>query len=182
MLYDRDANTLTLDYHTCFCGDGTQSGYSRCTVCGGTGKGKRGKMGGCKRCYGRGSEVNHAIRIPCATCNGTTLVKDDWCSNIPQEACVFLAENITITRQARVNNWNENYLGLGSLWTVQDYGAAWSGDDDKLKEKVASEILRGHVQAVKVVPVEEGLRSRMCDGIVVRVRQDGYSVQMKEAS
>lgn len=175
-----DNGTLTLDTRPCHCGDGTDAKRVRCSVCNGTGRGARGGANGCKACRGLRWEYSKTERVTCGRCNGTTFVPENWTDDIPQAAVDDLAANIEIVRTDRHNDWVENHLGLGALWTCQDYGRAWNGTDEAVRAAVVAQM--GRVQACKVMDYDQHRNeysAPMAAGIVVQVRRDGYSVKAK---
>ena len=180
MLYNAETRTLTLDEKACLCRDGIEAGPIRCIVCHGTGQGKRGGRNGCKTCHGFGRIYSREYNpVTCKRCNGTAKLREDWTDRISQEAVEALCENVVVYRTDRRNNWNENYLGMGSIYTSQDYGRAWEGTDEAIKRSVVKDLQ--WIQACKVMEASWGYANsrdsvRLAKGLLIEVRRDGYSV------
>jgi hypothetical protein len=190
MKFDKTTFALTLDTKECFCRDGKVAGPITCVKCHGTGQGPKGGRNGCKMCNGTGTMYSMEFNpLVCGACHGTMTVAETWYDRIPKEAVAALADRIVVKRVERRNDWIENHLGLGALWTAQDYGQAWERTDAQVVADIRDSLLNGHggfIQAVNVIDragtCEHTKSCIMADQIVVEVRKDGYSVKAKITS
>lgn len=173
MKYNAETRELTLTTHDCYCMDGKVYGKSRCPKCNGTGNGPRGGRGTCKHCYD-GWYVDTTKLVNCGRCEGTHVVEDDWCSNIPVEAREALANDIVVLR----GTFGDYETRGWALWHSLDYGHASGMTDDEIREMVATKIREDSIQATKVVDERLGTDTvkPMCEGILVHVEKYGYGV------
>lgn len=137
-------------------GSGMKAKQITCTVCLGTGNGKRGGARGCKKCYGFGHEYDHVNRVTCPTCKGIdpmhaqsataydTMPNDIW------EALEFRV----VRQDERKQTWAEQYLAIGCVYSVTDYGRHIEMTDAELIETVRK--AGGH-QACKVVDKDNNI-------------------------
>lgn len=155
-------------------GPGKQAGKMPCHVCDGTGRGKRGKPQGCRQCFGYGTEPDFDNLVPCAVCKGNyrNAEVESWTDRVPDE--VLAALPIRVDRSPRRMSAIETVLGAG-LGSCVDYGRAWVKSDAKV---IASLSLRHlclrYVQACNIVRSKDDLT--LCDGLVVALTPQGYSV------
>ena len=179
-----EGSKIVYEREDCYCanyasGPGTEFGTKPCEVCHGTGKGKRGKPGGCRECHGLGRNVDMQSRVPCARCKGNYkgYGMEDRYSFVPRGPLmneILARVPLRLVRQDRAQTFNEAYLGLGSLFSVSDYGRAWETKSDAaLLDKVREEIRTSIVQVTHIVNDEDELPS---DFIIV-VQRGGYSVR-----
>lgn len=185
MRYDMTARALVLeqkDCETCVYGAGERGQYTGrkvCEVCGGTGHGPRGGVGKCRGCSGFGHQPDFDNPVPCPACGGdwqgTAL--ESFCDTAPDAA--VLAMPVRIARLDRRNTFNENFIGMGCLWSTTDYGTAAAMTDDDLLEAVRTELTHHRVQAVKILrPYQRGATVALLhDTLVIAVTRDGYSVR-----
>ena len=83
---------------------------------------------------------------------------------------------IRVLRVHRGNTFNENYLGLGTLFSVTDYGSAAKKTDEEVIQEVREYIAHNKgTQAINVVRSKDDLT--LCDDLGVTVTRDGYSVR-----
>lgn len=182
MKIDAATRTISLDTEPCSCtwGNGTpgkQPGRKTCPTCNGTRRGPRGKIGGCRACY-NGTVPDFANLVTCERCNGTASVPETTCSRLPDDVRrmfwditpvrVFLAD--------RGISFNESYLGLGTLYSMADYGRAWEGmekDREGTLRKITDEMRKESIQATTIMDKSK----RLCDHIVVIITRGGYSVR-----
>ena len=68
--------------------------------------------------------------------------------------------------------WGESYLGLGSIWSTTDYGAAWEQTDAQVIARVKESLDTGSLQWTKIMDAERTITRR----IVVKITRGGYSV------
>ena len=156
---------------------------SNCKTCKGTGRGPRGEKRRCKACYGRGWEYQTDMMLPCPVCKGTGRVKQSRCDRVPLEIVAKLPIRILIRRGG--NTFNESYLGVGCVWSVADYGTAYSllrrgAELKELSERVAEfqkrikeQLTQRSTQAIHI-STEDGT---LCDFIAVIVNSGGYSLR-----
>jgi hypothetical protein len=155
--------------HSCLFGNpGKVAGKNPCSECQGTGKGKRGKVGGCNKCYGYRTEPDFVNLKECSVCSGSGRVPETITDCIPDEIVKSLP--LEIIRTDRRATWQEEYLPIGLLYSCIDYGTLASLDDTRAIEKVRAEL--HSVQACKVVQDD-----RLCHALQVIVRTNGYAVQ-----
>lgn len=184
MRYDPINRTLHLEKKNCTgCGysgrPGTESTPLPCSGCKGTGRGPRGGVRGCRKCYGSGKEYDHENRRqPCSVCRGDYVgfTTENFCDNAPAEAIAALP--LAVVRQYRDQSWNESYLGLGTVWSCTDYGTAWAGTDEDLVTRVASDLAKERVQATKIAVYDRDSDvAYLADSLVIVLTQTGYSVR-----
>ena len=135
----------------CF-GDGLVAKSIPCRTCLGTGNGKRGGKGQCKKCYGSGREYDHVNKITCPDCNG---VNSHACEpatrydSMPES--VWQSLEFRVFRSQRPQTWVEAYLAIGCVYSVTDYGRHQQMTDEQLIETVRTST--GH-QACKVTNLD----------------------------
>ena len=141
-----------------------------CPVCNGTGKGTRGKVRGCKRCYGNKTVADMTRNQPCLKCKGN--YKNFETENAYDYLPKAIYENLEfrVIRTKRQMNFNESHIGEGTIFCCTDYGAAYRLNDDK--ELIQS--VRNHTshQACKFLDKN----NRFCDHIEIVVKEEGYVV------
>lgn len=196
MKYDATTRTLRLepkDCTTCAYGAGGRGEYTGskiCEVCNGTGRGPRGGRGGCRSCY-NGRQHDFDNPIVCPSCNGTWqgAAMENFCDRPPAEAVESIP--MFFIALGRDNTWNENYLGLGTIYSCTDYGTrflTWAGQPDKdAADDVAQALMmeaREHFakevpQATKVLKkYERGDKvATLHDALIFVLTQTGYNVR-----
>ena len=183
MKLDHATRTLTLEATDCrqckYGTPGTGPTPVACPTCKGTGKGPRGKARGCRNCYGSGRAWDHETRQPCSSCGGNYIGADreDFCDSAPVDAVLSLP--LSIVRIGRANTWNENYLGIGTLWSCTDYGRTAESDDDAILADIRGKLATDRTQATKIVhPYERDAQTAtLVDSLVIVVTRNGYSVR-----
>lgn len=166
----REGNKIIFERKNCTrCHEGTKPSRVPCRECSGTGKGKRGKVGGCKKCYGSGSEWNQEIRETCPHCKG------DYKNAEPETYTDYMPKTIWESLEFRVirgtgPNVLESLIGIGTVYTSTDYGRAWDSTDENIIAGVRSS--SSH-QACKVCD-EQG---NLCQYIAINVGKNGYTVK-----
>jgi len=183
MLFDRKAFTLTRDLtdcDRCRFTPGTVATEKPCPKCEGTGNGPRGGARGCRMCHGFGKAYDQEHRSTCPKCHGAPqrVELESWTDHAPAEAVG--AMQLRVARQDRDTSWNEQYLGLGCLWSSTDYGKAWDRTDIEVLSDVREQLLNGRTQASKLLAVEydrDALTLPIVRGLVVVVSRNGYSVR-----
>lgn len=161
---------IVLGRKDCFhCQEGTVPARIPCTVCNATGKGPRGKVGGCKTCFGSGKSWDSSIRKTCKHCNGNYKEAE------PETDCDYLPHSEWETLTFKVYRGNgpniiESLTGIGIVYTSADYGRAWESPDDSIIAKVRA---NRHHQACKVCDKE----LNVCDHIGIYVGRNGYTVK-----
>lgn len=183
MKFNKRSRTLELEAKDCnYCGrnaqPGTMAGRKTCDTCNGTGRGPRGKIRGCRDCFD-GSVPDFVNVVPCSLCGGNykNFSMETFCDTAPLAAIRELP--ISIVRADRGNSFNENYLGVGTLWSCTDYGSRWGGDDSELLSEVWEQLGEDRVQAMKIVlPYERGAKvAKLATKLVITVTRDGYAVR-----
>jgi hypothetical protein len=154
---------------TCF-GLGKKAAQITCRTCKGTGNGKRGGARGCKVCYGFGHEYDHVNRITCPTCNGIDSMHSQDATaydTMPDE--VWQSLDFRVIRQdQRKQSWSEQYLAIGCVYSVTDYGRHIDMTDAELIEVVKK--AGGH-QACKVVDKD----NNVAEFIAILTSDGGYA-------
>lgn len=169
-------------------------GFRKCGKCNGTGRRGSGKCRECNGDYQRSRRQYDANAAPagfvtdydtvarleqCPKCHGAWEAAEweNFTDYAPQLASASLP--LRIVRQDRGASWNESYLGIGCLWSVVDYGAAWAMSDEDLESKVAADLYNRRVQACKIVAPysREDKEAALCDYVAVVVTRGGYSLR-----
>lgn len=185
MKFDMTARALVLgkkDCTTCRYGAGERGQYTgkkTCDKCNGTGAGPRGGRHSCRACSGFGTQPDFDNPIACPVCGGDW--QDAMDETFTDEAPVgaVLSMPIVVARLDRNNTFNENYIGLGCLWSATDYGTAAETSDEDLILKIRHELETQRTQATKIVrPYERGQTVALLhDTLVIAVTRNGYSVR-----
>jgi hypothetical protein len=187
MLFDLTTRTLTLDFKTCTCcyGRGDLPTRTSCRACKGTGNGPRGGRGGCRQCHGNGRAYDHDLRIVCKNCGGEPerKSKETWTDTAPVEAVMSMS--LIVIRQDRGGSWNENFLGLGCLWSSVDYGERWKRDDDTpLLEEIVEKLRNDRTQACKIIASDydrNAPTAPVARGLAILLHRNGYSLRVATA-
>ncbi len=168
----RPDGTLEFEPRACLAchGQTTVPGRQACPSCGGSGNGPRGGKGKCKACYGFGQEPDFAHPVPCVPCEGAGRVMETEGDTLPREIWETLP--LRVYRVEREQTWNEAYLGMGCIYSVTDYGSAWSADDDNRLLAMVRET--AHLPQVCQVYAE----GRPCQHVAIVVTRDGYAVKV----
>lgn len=197
MKYDPTTRTITLgrkDCTQCSIGEpGRVPTRLDCLTCGGTGNGPRGGKGRCRKCFGFGNRYEQAVTETCPRCEGNFEGREEenYCDTAPLEAIQDMPIKVVLID--RDSTWNEQYLGMGAIWSTTDYGREYdkalfaARSDDKEERRIAldewkqdliehvSEKLQGErVQAVKIVRSRDDLTIK--DIILIKVTRGGYTV------
>jgi hypothetical protein len=190
MKFDPIARTLTLESTDCRNCSGGRAGAGRqfarktCLDCGGSGKGKRGKRGGCNKCIGQGTVIDFDNTVLCPVCQGDfqDASFENWCDTAPSAAMATL--EVQVVRQNRETTWNEQFLGVNCFWSCTDYGTQWDkgeAGDRELAVSVYNELCNSRVQAVKLWPRSQydskATTMPMPERAYVIVSRSGYSVR-----
>lgn len=178
MRYDVRKRTLTLERHDCRrCRKGKVPNEKRCPVCWGTGSGPRGGKGGCHNCNGYGTVFDRDDLIACQHCGGDYEGADAerWTDHVPPLAMELIP--IWIEHTDRPNSWNENYLGMGSLYSCQDYGKASMMSDDDIRAMIRADVVARPPQATKVTGDIGSQRRKLATNLRVTVTRDGFNVK-----
>lgn len=152
------------------CQEGTQPSKEACSECQGTGKGKRGKANGCKKCNGYRHQWNHDKRVTCSTCSGNyaEFQAENDCDYLPADEWEKL--EFRVIRNGPGMTFGESVLGFGCVYSSVDYGRAWSKPDaDTLAEVVAS----NYHQACKVADKT----GKVCTFVGIFISPTGYVVR-----
>lgn len=174
-------NTITLETRECsscrWIAPGKVAGRKTCDACNGTGNGKRGGKNGCKSCHGFRTRPDHDNLVTCPNCKGTAIQPENWTDTTTGNVLVaLLTLPITVRRSERGQTWNEAYLGLGSLYSVTDYGRHTEQTDAELIQSVRDDLGR-HTQLCNVAEKAEDGTLTFAAGIVIDCSRNGYSVR-----
>lgn len=96
------------------------------------------------------------------------------CSNASREVAEKLAAEWEFIpmRFDRGMTWGESYLGLGSVYSVTDYGAAWQQSDAEVVARVRESLSTDRMQWTKIMDKDRVITKR----IVIKITHGGYSV------
>ena len=181
----REGESLILESRPCHYCQGTGTGGPRqdpCPTCKGTGRGVRGGKGRCRACSGLRYQWARDDSLPCSHCKGARLIPESRFDSMP--AALLASIPFRLYLRTGELTWNEAHLGLGCLWSCEDYGRTW----DKLAAaaRVSPEAYLaardaflsglqadGSCQAVKVT-TESGT---FCREVAVVLNRGGYSLR-----
>mgnify|MGYP006271596401 CR=1 FL=1 len=153
------------------CNQGQTAASITCNNCNGTGKGKRGKVKGCKNCFGNGQKFSWDHPVTCSTCNGNYQGFDteNLYDSVPEE--LWNGLQFKVYRHNRPLTGNESLLGFGCVFSCTDYGDAWKEHDD---DKVIANVKKHtYHQAVKLARDDY----TVCSHVGIFVAPGGYSVR-----
>lgn len=161
---------LVMGKKDCQCGDGTQPRRIVCRECNGTGNGKRGGRGGCRKCNGLKIEWDSKNPMTCTRCNGNFKDAEDETTTdyMPNE--IWDAMKFEVYRTNLPLTLNEALLGLGCIYSCEDYGAAFKNPDDAAL--IADVKNHKSHQACKFL--KDG---KFADHVGIIVKTGGYSVR-----
>lgn len=175
---------------------------TKCFTCNGFGKSKDGGYGAyksqamanrhgktCHTCKGKGIYVYPDLDR-CFSCSfynpgivvseaheGDILPKEiGRCGNIPKNVAEQLVSEwkFVVVRNDKGLNWGESFLGLGSIYSVTDYGSAWkNSSDESLIEKVKDSLLTSSTQWVSVITEND---RKIVSVIGIKLTPNGYSI------
>jgi hypothetical protein len=159
------------DCSTCM-GSGTRPTKITCRTCKGTGNGKRGGLRQCKTCYGNTHEYDHVNRVDCPDCKAKGLdplrAQDTTAyDTLPQDIWESLEFRV-VRQDQRKQSWAEQYLALGCVYSVTDYGRHSTMTDSELIAEVKKPF--GH-QACKVVDKD----NNVAKFIAIITSDNGYT-------
>mgnify|MGYP000154895312 FL=1 len=124
---------LVLETKNCIncMGTGHPLAMKTCPECKGSGNGKRGKVRGCRECFGKGKVVisERDESKACGHCEGNKIVPETIYDAVPKEIWESIEIRVNRNPQKRMG-FNEQYLGVGYIVSCTDYGAAWQQNDD----------------------------------------------------
>ena len=167
----REGNKLVMGRKNCWhCHEGTVGTNVTCTGCQGTGRSKSGKQK-CRTCRGTKTVYNNDIRKPCDTCKGNPVNFNEETVYDHMPDAVWQSLTFKVYRHNRPITGNEALLGLGCVYSSQDYGAAWDANNDEAL--IASVKASGGHQACKVAKKD----GTLCDHVGIFVSRGGYSVR-----
>jgi hypothetical protein len=162
---------LVLERRACLnCNEGTIPGQRWCPTCKGTGKGKRGGAGGCRTCRGMKTTADFDNPTPCPVCKG------NYQNAQPETTSDYLPDDIwrgltfKVYRTNQPLTWNESHLGLGFVFSCEDYGRAWNDTDENIITSVKE---HGGHQASKIAKDDGSI----CDHVAIVVKRGGYAVK-----
>lgn len=162
---------IILGHKNCYCEDGTQSTRIPCGECKGTGNGKRGGRGGCRKCNGSRNDYDHINRSTCSRCKGnpTNFERETLCDYLPDG--VWESLTFKVIRNNAPMSIAESLIGIGCVFSCTDYGTAWKRNNDD--ELIASVKESKSHQATNIA-TDDGT---ICDFIGIFVNQMGYTVK-----
>jgi hypothetical protein len=140
-----------------------------CRMCEGTGTWTAPAANSCHSCY-----ANLGLGVIEAHPGDTLPESMDRCSTVPaaiRETLVAEWEIIPV-RFNRGMTWGESFLGLGSVYTSTDYGAAWTQTDAEVVARVRESLLTSHLQWISVLDADRKITPRL----VIKIVREGYSV------
>jgi len=162
---------LVMERKDChWCDQGKRPGKAKCGTCDGTGKGKRGKVRGCRTCYGNKTVPDFNNTVACDLCGGS------WQGSQEETLYDYLPESVwqglafKVYRNAVPMTFNEQYVGVGCVFSSTDYGDAWKGTDEAVIAEVKEHTSH---QACKVAR-EDGT---LCNHVGIFVMPGGYAVR-----
>ena len=165
-------------------GNKLQYDFKTCSSCQGSSQIKD-----LRRCPMYGKAVNRQPNRVCPNCNAKNKhghayldtgnmkdchcddgrLKEDRYSSVPKSIVDSL--EIRVYRSDRPTTWNEQYLGLGCVFSTNDYGAYKSISDAELIDQVRAS--GSYIQATKLVDNED----KFCHHLGIFTSQQGYSVK-----
>lgn len=161
---------IVLGRRDCYCGDGKQFGKVTCATCKGTGKGKRGAKNGCQSCHGSKVTYTKERTATCERCKGEHIGFEPETLYHHMPAEIWDALELRVYRSDRGISGNESFLGLGCVFSCQDYGRAYNATDEAIIADVRSEKIH---QACKVTKKD----GTLCSHVGIFVNKGGYSVR-----
>lgn len=177
MAYINGAFDFTNEYRPCFSCDAT--GISKqyttpCTVCNGKGKVPKGKRSyKCMACLAQGyTRLEKPIDIgTCPNCNGLGKVPRNLYASISQLEAIELFKlfNFDAEPLDTGSTFNENYLGLGSVAGVVDYGRYKKLPEDEFREMVRESFYTRFEQCIHFVK-----KGYVLKAIQVKRTNDGW--------
>jgi len=173
-----DGGKIVYGTKSCYCAlygkqrPGESERLRRCPNMGRTvGRGNSCHECGARRKGAHSSMIRTGEWRTCTACNGTAIVPEDRYNYIP--AGLLSDIPLQVVRLDRGMTFNESLLGIGCLWSVQDYGKAWDMSDVDVLVKVRAELGTTSVQACAVVDRADML----AEGIGIFVNRSGYSLR-----
>ena len=155
---------------TCW-GSGTIAPQITCRICKGTGRGARGGRGGCHGCSGMRVQYDQLNQVTCPKCGGVNseqAEQGDLYDYLPDD--LWAALPMKVYRAERALSYNESFLGLGTVYSCEDYGRSAQMTDGAL----IAEVRRPHtVQGCKVAQTD----GTLCDHVGIFTARNGYSVR-----
>lgn len=148
-------------------GKGTSPARVRCPKCRGTRRGPRGGRGGCS-CLD-GTAYSDTLRETCGRCNGAKTEMETITDYATPEMWQGMTFKVIREEKGRFG-FNEEYLGVGYVYTCSDYGQAWKNTDESVIADVRKST--GH-QACKFAK-DDGT---LADHIAILVTPNGYKVK-----
>lgn len=177
MHYNAEKNEIEFTPVECFMcsGLGTKENFSMCKN---QNRAQRGKP--CEIC-GAKTRFHSVVSLgvgKCQRCDGTGKNETNAYSTFEEDARAEYLKNVSlrVLRTYRENTWNENYLGLGCIYSCTDYGRIASENDETVKAKVLGELKTGYFQVLHFL-VKDGEKSVLADELLVIVTTNGYSVR-----
>lgn len=149
-------------------GKGTSPARIKCPKCMGTRRGPRGGRNGCS-CLD-GSAYSKTLTEVCGRCDGAKTEMETLTDYATPEMWQGMTFKVIREEKGRFG-FNEEYLGVGYVYTCGDYGRAWGDHNDSaLIEDVRKST--GH-QACKFAKND----GTLADHIAILVTPNGYKVK-----
>lgn len=182
-----EGNKIILEDETChMCGSnglpiGKAPSRKPCPTCNGTRRGKRGGRNGCKDCF-TGTVADWDNPITCDCCDGLGKVPETMTSFMRGERKreIIDALPIKLFFADRGSTFNEAYLGLGTVYAMNDYGRAWqrleARDDESINDflsEIRDDLNETTVQGCKIADKD----GTLVNHLLVIVHRNGYSVR-----
>ena len=162
-------------YKECRCSDGKQYSYTEnCTACKGKGKVPKGtRKYKCKTCEGNGYTMRaQKLEIgPCIYCKGSMQLPLERYDNMPVEDREQLLPlfNFDKPYEGNYSSFNENYIGMGVVCGVTDYGRYRDKSPEEFRKEVFESFMSGYMQFVSITR-----NNRYPDEILIRKTQTGW--------
>jgi RecJ-like exonuclease len=152
------------------CHEGQIAGKVCCPECKGSGNGKRGGRGGCRRCNGNCTVYSADVMEECYECKGKYIdyEAETLCDYMPKD--IWAQVPLKVYRTNKPMTVGEYLLGMGCLFSCTDYGRAWGSTDEQVLESVRK---HDSVQATKVC-ADDG---RLCSHVGIFINEGGYTVK-----
>lgn len=171
MKLDLVAKKVILEKKDCrHCQQGKVTTKQLCLECKGTGNGKRGGKGKCRKCHGQGYNWTWNNPAVCPQCNGNYVAFEDETLYDYLPKVEWNRMTFKVYRNAnREMSWMEQHIGAG-VFSCVDYGHSFSSTDEKV---IADVMNHNGVQGIKVAKEET---NELCDHIAIASTPYGYSV------
>jgi hypothetical protein len=150
-------------------GKGIKPAQVACPLCKGTMRGPRGGRNSCRKCY-NGKVASDTLTVPCPRCNGAKIEPETMTDFMPEELWKSLPFKVIREANGRFG-FNENFLGLGYVFTCGDYGAAWTANDEAA---LIEDVRNTRIHQACAVAMGDGT---LCEYVAILVTPNGYKVR-----